>query len=172
MTAEDVVYSMDLLRQYAKSDSNYAQYNGIIVNCTATDNYTVTLTLSETGNVGIYIMTFPVLCKAYCATGSPDSLMPLGTGPYAVLSYDSEKQMLLEASDVWWKTPPYIKTLTANCYPDHDTELVVFKQNLLDFITTSTLTVDPYKQYGEIVSIDYLTSYYDCPCAQHSNRFV
>lgn len=162
LTADDIIYTIGLIKSYATADSQYAKYNSMITGYTKTDDYTVQLTMSQPGNAAIYFMTFPVMCKAYGASGSVDSLMPLGTGPYSVVTYDEEEGMELEASDVWWRTAPYIKTLNAICYDDHKIELDVFSQKLLDFITTSTLTVDTYKQYGEIESIDYLTGYYDC----------
>ena len=162
LTADDIIYTIDLIKTYSTDDSKYAKYNSMITGYTKTDDYTVQITMNQPGNAAIYFMTFPVLCKAYCSSGSVDTLMPLGTGPYAVVTYDEAEEMQMEASDVWWKTAPYIKNLTAICYDDHKIELDVFSQKLLDFITTSTLTVDTYKQYGEIESIDYLTGYYDC----------
>ena len=161
MTADDVIYTIGLLQTYSTDDSRFAQTD-IISTATKTDDHTVTITLKEPGNAAIYFMTFPVLCKAYCSSGSIDSQTPIGTGPYQVIFYDEEDRMLLEASDVWWHTQPYIQTLTAVCYPDHDIELEVFEQNLLDFITTSILTVDTYKQYGQITSLSYPTGYYEC----------
>ena len=161
MTADDVLYTIGLLQTYGADDSQFAQAD-IISTAGKTDDYTVTITLKEPGNAAMYFMTFPVLCKAYCAEGNIETQKPIGTGPYEVISYDKEEKMQLQASDVWWRTSPYIKTLTAICYKDHDIELEVFKQNLLDFIITSVLTVDTYKQYGEIEAISYPTGYYDC----------
>ena len=161
MTADDVIYTIGLLQAYGTDDSRFAQTD-IISAVSKTDDYTVTITLKQPGNAAIYFMTFPVLCKAYCSSGNIESQTPIGTGPYKVIAYDEDDRMQLEASDVWWHTQPYIKSLTAVCYPDHDVELEVFEQKLLDFITTSILTVDTYKQYGEITSLSYPTGYYDC----------
>ena len=127
----------------------------------APDAYTVTITLDAPGYLGIYFMTFPVVCKAYYATGNIDTLNPLGTGAYQVAAYEPDKQMDLVANPLWWKQAPYIQTLTAVCYDDHVAELAVFDQNLLDFITTSVLTVETYSSRRHI-PVDYLTQYYDC----------
>lgn len=161
-TADDVIYTIDLIKSYSKSECSYARYNDIITTYNKIDNYTVTVTLSEPGNAAVYFMTFPVVCKAYCDTGNIDTLMPVGTGPYLATEYDDREQMLLQANNAWWKQPPYIQHLTAKCYPNYETELAEFKLNLLDFMTTSLLTVDTYRKYGEIEIAEYLTNYYDC----------
>lgn len=162
LTAEDIVYTIDQIRSYTVADSNYAYHNNKIQSCTAVDTYTVKLTLTEAGNAAIYYMTFPVLCKAYLESKDADTAKPVGTGAYYVDYIDVTDQVSLSANENWWKQQPYIPKLTALCYPDHDTELIAFKQNIFDFVTTSSLTVDTYQKYGETVYVDYLTQYYDC----------
>ena len=161
-TSADVIYTIDLIMNYTTDDSIYAKYNSLITDYTADDEYKVTITLSEPGNAAVFFMTFPVVCKSYCTTADIDTATPTGTGPYVVVTYDEYEEMTLQANDVWWKQAPYIQNLTAICYSDHDTELIAFEGNLLDFITTSSLTVETYEKYNEIESIDYLTQYYDC----------
>lgn len=161
MTSADVIYTIDLIKGYTADQSPYAQYNSHIVNYNAPDDYTVTITLDSPGYLGVYFMTFPVVCKTYCTAGSIDSLNPIGTGPYEVVSYDPDVQMDLGINSLWWKRAPYIQTLTAVCYDDHAVELAVFDQNLLDFVTTSVLTVETYANHRH-TSVDYLTQYYDC----------
>lgn len=168
-TSEDVLYTIGLIKSYTKEDSPYAQYKDVISGYTAPDANTVELTLSTPGNAALYFMTFPVVCKVYCDGGNIDGALPLGTGPYVVSDYTAGQQMTLKANDTWWKQTPYIPALTAVCYPDHTAELDAFSQNQLDFITTSTLSVDTYKKYGATKSADYLTQYYDCLVPNTSN---
>lgn len=162
LASDDVIYTIDRIKSYSKNESTYAQYNDILENYTAVDEYTVEITLSEPGNAAIYLMTFPVLCKSYCTGKDLDELEPMGTGPYAVESYSADTQMLLKPNESWWRQSPYIQKLTAVCYDDHAMELNAFDQNLIDFLTTSSLTVDTYRKYGVKESIDYMTRYYDC----------
>ncbi len=171
MTAADIVYTINQLKSYAASDSNYAYRNGSIANSVAIDRYTVRITQTQPGNAAVYYMTFPVLCRAYSESRNMDTAIPVGTGPYKVDTLNMMDKVELSAHADWWKQPPYIQALTGVCYPDHDTELAAFKQNLFDFVTTSTLTVDTYQKYGEIVYIDYLTQYYDCIVPNSSGLF-
>ncbi len=162
LTSADVVYSADLLKSFSVSDSNYAYNNSKISSCVALDKYTVKLTLKEPGNSAIYYMTFPVLCKNYCLKADIDKAKPIGTGPYCVQSFNMMDSVKLTANEKWWKQQPYITKLNAICYANHDFELAAYKQNLLDFLTTSVLTVDIYHKYGSKHYVDYLTQYYDC----------
>ncbi len=161
-TAQDVIYTIDQIMSSSPEESRYAVYNHLITSYIATDNYTVTITMNEPSNAAIYFMTFPVLCQAFAESNDIEAQLPVGTGPYLVTQYDKREKMQLIASDVWWKTPPYIQKLTALCYSDHDTELVALDSNLLDFVTTSTLAIDTYIKYNQTESLDYLTQYYDC----------
>ncbi len=161
MTSADVLYTIGLIKGYTSEESSYAQYNSHITDCDAPDEYTITVTLDKPSRLGVYFMTFPVMCKDYCEDGDPNTQTPLGTGPYEVTEYNPETQMQLTVNTLWWKQSPYIQTLTAVCYEDHDDELAVFQQDLLDFLTTSTITVGTLKNSHHAYA-DYLTQYYDC----------
>lgn len=161
-TADDVIYTIDTLKGYSASDSRYAVYNNYISSYIKTDDYTVNITLKEPGNVAIYFMTMPILCKAYCEEKNLDEDLPVGTGPYVVSDYDKRTGMNLVANAVWWKQPPYIQELSAVCYSDHTTELSALDSNMIDFVTTSTIAIEPYIKYGQTKSADYMTRYYDC----------
>lgn len=161
-TADDVIYTIETLMGYSATDSRYAVYNNYIASYIATDSYTVNITLKEPGNVAIYFMTMPILCKAYCEENDLDEDLPIGTGPYLVTDYDKRIGMSLVANDVWWKQPPFIQELYAVCYSDHTTELSALDSNMIDFVTTSTIAIEPYIKYGQTESADYMTQYYDC----------
>ena len=161
-TSEDVIYTIERLLELSSADSIYAVYNNYIASYEATDTYTVTITLTEPGNVAIYFMTMPVLSKTYLEEHDADTDLPVGTGPYTATVYNSRTGMDLAANTGWWKQQPYIKKLSAVCYTDHMTELVALDSNMLDFVTTSIIAIEPYLKYGKTDSIDYITRYYDC----------
>ncbi len=161
-TSADVKYTIDLIMSYTTEESRYAVYNSYIASYEATDTYKITITLNEPSNVAIYFMTMPIVCEAYLAEHDFDTDLPVGTGPYTADSYDKREGMELSASDVWWKQSPYIQKLSAVCYSDHEAELYALDSNLLDFVTTSIIAIEPYIKYGKTESIDYITQYYDC----------
>ena len=161
-TSADVKYTIDLLMSYTAEDSRYAVYNNKIASYEATDTYKITITLNEPGNAAIYFMTMPIVCEAYLAEHDFDIDLPVGTGPYTVTEYESRTGMELAASEVWWRQAPYIQRLSAVCYPDHEAELYALDSNMLDFVTTSIMAIEPYLKYEQTDSIDYITQYYDC----------
>lgn len=160
LTADDVIYTIDQLKTY--TDSNYAYNLGLITGSVKVDDYTVQITQSAPGYAAIYFMTFPVINKAYCTSNDIDTDKPVGTGPYQVTEMDMEEQVSFEVNPSWWKQAPYIQKLTAICIPDHDAEMSQFEQNMLDIVTTSSLTVDTYQKFEQIEYYDYMTHYYDC----------
>lgn len=162
MTSADIGYTIDQLMMLTNADSNYVYNKDAIATWTAPDDYTIQISQGSPGYAAVYFMTFPVLCKAYCESENIDTAKPVGTGPYQVTEFDMTEQVSFEANPSWWKQPPYIQKLTAICIPDHDAEMYQFEQNLLDIVTTSSLTVDTYQKYQEIEYKDYLTQYYDC----------
>lgn len=162
MTSADIKYTIDQLMTLTNKDSNYVYNKDAIATWTVPDEYTIQISQNSPGYAAVYFMTFPVLCKAYCESENIDTAKPVGTGPYQVTEFDMTEQVSFEANTSWWKQPPYIQKLTAICIPDHDAEMNQFEQNLLDIVTTSSLTVDTYQKYKEIEYKDYMTQYYDC----------
>ena len=161
-TSADVVYTAGLIKGYTAGESMYSRHGGEIAGLSADGDYTVKVRLSRPGNLAIYFMTFPVLCKSYCEGKDINSLKPVGTGPYKIESFDKMNRIELKYNELWWKKPPYIQSLTAICYADHPTELAAFDSSLVNFLTTSSLTVDTHKKYGYTKSIDYQTNFYNC----------
>ncbi len=162
MTSADIKYTIDQLMTLTNKDSNYVQNKELIAAWTAPDEYTIQISQNSPGYAAVYFMTFPVLCKSYCESENIDTAKPVGTGPYQVTEFDMMEQVSFEVNPSWWKQAPYIQKLTAICISDHDAEMNQFEQNLLDIVTTSSLTVDTYQKYQEIEYKDYLTQYYDC----------
>lgn len=161
-TSADLKYTIDLIRTYSEADSSYAKYNSQIVDCTIIDDYTLSVTLTEPGNVALYFMAFPVLCKSYFESANIDTAAPVGTGPYYVADINMPDGLTMEPNAAWWKQQPYIQKLNVLGSPNHDAEMSAFDQNLLDIVTTPELTVDTYQRFGEVAYVDYLTQYYDC----------
>ena len=171
LTSADIKYTIDQLMLLTNEDSNYVQNKELIAAWTAPDEYTIQISQNSPGYAAVYFMTFPVLCKAYCESENIDTAKPIGTGPYHVTEYDMMEQVSFEANPSWWKQAPYIQKLTAICISDHDAEMNQFEQNLLDIVTTSSLTVDTYQKYQEIEYKDYMTQYYDCLVPNMSGVF-
>ena len=69
MTADDVIYTIDLIKNYSQSDSTYAKYNDLIASYSADGTHKVVITLTEPGNSSIYFMTFPLCLQSILRIG-------------------------------------------------------------------------------------------------------
>ena len=176
LTADDFVYTMDLIKKYNSDESIYSRYNRRIGDYYALDKYTFVLNtidplIDPNDNEAVpkpssyieYMMTFPVLCRAYYENiDDIDTVWPIGSGPYEFTSYDETKGIRLDVNDNWWKRKPYISSIMAVPVADAASEITAYEDQVLDLIGTSNLSANRYRKYGVTNVEEYLTQYYDC----------
>jgi len=176
MTAEDFVYTLDVLTKYTSDQSIYARYNKRIGKYYAQDKYTFILetidptikkgdyeTVPKPSSYIEYAMTFPVLCKEYYEkSDNIDTAWPIGTGPYEFTSYQEDEGIRLDINDDWWKEKPYISSIYAKPIPDAASEIVAYANQEIDLLGTSDRSANRYRKYGVTNVDEYMTQYYDC----------
>jgi len=175
LTADDIVFTLDLIMDHEPETSIYARYNKRIGDYYAQDKYTFVLYSLDpatkyndeaipkpSANIE-YMMTFPVLCKAYYETAeNVDSRWPIGTGPYEFTSYEEETGIRMDVNDDWWKIKPYISSIMAKPIKDAASEVLAYNLQQLDLVGTSDLSANRYRKYGVTNVEEYMTQYYDC----------
>jgi len=175
LTADDIVFTLDLITKYNTDESMYARYNRRFGDYYALDKYTFVLNsidprtiyddeaIPEPSSYIEYAMTFPVLCRAYYETEeNVDSRWPIGTGPYEFTSYQQEDGIRLDVNDDWWKKKPYIASIMAKPISDATAEIRAYNLQELDLVGTSDLSANRYRKYGVTNVEEYMTQYYDC----------
>ena len=175
LTADDLVFTLDLITDMDIEDSVYARYNKRIGEYYALDKYTLVLNAvdprtiyndeiePEKSSYIEYAMTFPVLCKAYYENYNTfDNLWPIGSGPYEFTNFDVNKGIQLDINDDWWKKQPYISTIRAIPIADAASEIEAYADQVLDLVGTSELSANRYQKYGVTNVEEYMTQYYDC----------
>ncbi len=176
LTADDIVYTMDLITKYNSDESIYSRYNKRIGEYYALDKYTFVLNtvdplidpndkeaVPQPSSYIEYMMTFPVLCRAYYENATDiDTLWPIGSGPYEFTSYDETEGIRLDVNDVWWKRKPYISSILAVPIADAASEITAYENQILDLVGTSNLSASRYRKYGVTNVEEYMTQYYDC----------
>ena len=175
LTADDLVYTLDIITELSVDDSVYARYNKRIGEYYALDKYTLVLNAvdprtiydeeiePEKSSYIEYAMTFPVLCKAYYENYDTfDNLWPIGTGPYEFTDFDITDGIQLSVNDDWWKKQPYITTIRALPMSDADAEIEAYAEQILDLVGTSDISANRYQKYGVTNVEEYMTQYYDC----------
>jgi peptide/nickel transport system substrate-binding protein len=176
MTAEDLVYTLDLIMSYTPEESIFARYNKRIGDYYAQDKYTFVLnavdptikasdtqTKPKPSSYIEYMMTFPVLCKQYYEkSDNVDTTWPIGSGAYEFTSYQQEQGIRLDVNDDWWKRKPYIASIVAKPIPDAASEIVAYANQDIDLVGTSDRSANRYRKYGVTNVEEYMTQYYDC----------
>jgi len=164
MTANDVLFTLEMLKALSTEKSIYAKCNSLIASAKAEDNYTLQITTASPKSAVLFSMVFPVLSKEYYENASGiDDKQPVGTGPYKLDSYDADSGMVLSVNENWWKTKPFIKTINAIPMSDNEEELAAYKNTgELDFVPTSLQTAGKYRETGKTNVLEYNTQYYDC----------
>ncbi len=175
LTADDLVFTLDMITSMTAEESMYARYNKRIGEYYALDKYTLVLNAVDpltTYNEDLapekssyieYAMIFPVLCKAYYENYKTfDNLWPIGTGPYEFTDFDIADGIVLSVNDDWWKKQPYISTIRAIPLADAEAEIEAYADQRLDLVGTSELSANRYKKYGVTNVEEYMTQYYDC----------
>ena len=140
-TARDVLYTVGLLRSEAYADSVYAPLLDKIADITAVDEYTLVVTGAEPGMSALYALTFPIVSEKNFTRNA-------GTGPYVIEYADEAEGMELSVNSNWWKKPPYITTVIAQCAPDVESALSLMEIRQMNYVPTSLLTASTYREEG------------------------
>lgn len=159
--ADDVVYTFER----AKADGiPYAQARvGVIDTVVALDTYTVQMTLSkfDSGFMNNLANTYPVgtaiLNREAAATSDPAVFM-VGTGPFKMVSYAPERELVFEANkDYWEPDRPKVDNLIIRYIPEQQAQLAALQAGEVDIMfpvpeTALVLENDANVTLQEVVS--------------------
>lgn len=95
LTAQDVVYSLNYIRNNAESPYSYAA--DYIETLSIVSDYVLDVKFKKEHWFNKYSLTFPILSKEYVESEEYDSMNPVGTGPYQI----DEFQNMLELSLIY-----------------------------------------------------------------------
>lgn len=122
MTAADVAYTFNLLKQYSALNTNALP----VVSATASGNQ-ATITFSSSQYVNQYkilTQTFIVPQHVWSKMSDPTTdtvTQPVGTGPYTLKSFTSQTVVLDERSS-YWQPLPKVKELRYTSYNDNNSQ--------------------------------------------------
>ncbi len=138
LQAADVVYTINNIMD-AKNNSVYAASLQNIAAVSAGNNNIVIITLKKPDSLMLYSMTFPVI-----PTHSKKNLAPVGTGPYAFVSYNAKTGVKLKANEDWWNkeskgdtgvTTPYIQSVEVKIFQNTGKATNAFQSRDVDVVT-------------------------------------
>jgi len=142
MTAEDVIYSFNRIKD-PETASPYAAELAGIVSMEAPDPYTLVIELdAPNGNflhtVANYHQGQIVSRKAIEEAGDQVRWQPIGTGPYYLDSIDVSSQIVLKRHEDYYKGPAPIETLVFNIIKDEATATIALRNGEVDLVMRSS----------------------------------
>ncbi|MEA4846646.1 MAG: ABC transporter substrate-binding protein [Clostridiaceae bacterium] len=128
MTAEDVVFTLDLLNERG------AVFEGNYAGCEIVDDHTVLMKLNQPNPAMPYILSMPQTCVLPSDAYNPDSfaLKPIGTGPYKLKEFKDGDYYTLERFDEYWGEPAKTQYLTLRIVPEPSQRTILLETGDVD----------------------------------------
>jgi peptide/nickel transport system substrate-binding protein len=131
--AESVKFSLERVKAGLRASSNFRPIDKIDI----VDPYTVRVQTSKPWPTFTTIMTFRQASmyppKAYAGKDSAFiSKNPIGTGPYKLVRWSKDEEIVLEANDQYWRGAPKIKTVVFRPIPDDAVRVAALQNGEVD----------------------------------------
>jgi len=131
--AESVKFSLERVKTGLRASSNFRPIEKVDI----VDAYTVRVQTSKPWPIFPTIMTsrqasmYPP--KAYAGKDSAFiSKNPIGTGPYKLVRWSKDEEIVLEANDQYWRGAPRIKTVVFRPIPDDAVRVAALQNGEVD----------------------------------------
>ncbi|MFI5327296.1 MAG: ABC transporter substrate-binding protein [Candidatus Rokuibacteriota bacterium] len=131
--AESVKFSLERVKTGLRASSNFRPIEKVDI----VDPYTVRVQTSKPWPTFTTIMTFRQASmyppKAYAGKDSAFiSKNPIGTGPYRLVRWSKDEEIVLEANDQYWRGAPRIKTVVFRPIPDDAVRVAALQNGEVD----------------------------------------
>jgi peptide/nickel transport system substrate-binding protein len=131
--AESVKYSLERVKTGLRASSNFRPIDHVEI----VDPYTVKVHTAKPWPTFVSIMTFRQAAmyppKAYAGKDSAFiSKSPIGTGPYKLVRWSKDEEIVLEANDQYWRGAPKIKTVVFRPIPDDAVRVAALQNGEVD----------------------------------------
>jgi peptide/nickel transport system substrate-binding protein len=138
-TSDDVVFTLNMLKQYGALDTNGLWSTPIISNVSAPDQNTVVVTLASPDNDALFAIggqTWIVSKHIWSTVGDPTNYAdphPVGTGPYMVESFSPQLIKMTKNPNYWQPGLPKVKEIRFPAYKDNSTAELAMDQGNVDW---------------------------------------
>jgi len=107
----------------------------VVASAEALDDHTVVLTLTRPeGNLISLLTTFYIRSPAFIEGGHDDTREALGSGPYQLVSFDSQTQTVTKANPLFYGKKPEIENVIWKYYPDDASRLAAVQSGDADVV--------------------------------------
>ena len=131
--AESVKYSLERVKSGLRASSNFRPIDHVEI----VEPYTVKVHTAKPWPTFTSIMTFRQASmyppKAYAGKDTAFiSKNPIGTGPYKLVRWSKDEEIVLEANDQYWRGAPKIKTAVFRPIPDDAVRVAALQNGEVD----------------------------------------
>ena len=156
LTADDVVFSLNLARDAKKSPGLSVYFPSYVKDIKATSDSQITITLDtphsdfgqQVSNSGGGFITSKKFYESAKNYGSSSDLI-VGTGPYKVTEFDPSSHVTLEKFNDYWGKNDGPKKVTVQFITDDATRLLAFQDGKIDVSLSVPITqIDQWTKSG------------------------
>lgn len=174
-TANDVRFTFDIL----KDKTVTSPYKDILVNYISSyrlnGDYEFEITLKKPVANPAALFTFPIMAEHQYKNKDDvinKELVPIGTGPYKILSYHINREIVFERNDYFTGTRPHLDKIIFKIVPDDSAAMTSFKSREVDLSFLSDIDWDKYKENPDVGIYKYTTQNYILIAPNYKNEVL
>ncbi len=154
LTAYDVAATANYIldRVAAGTDTYYSVLNYFISEIHAQDYSTLVVKAKRQYYGLLYAMTFPVVPESQLGMANP-----LGSGPYALLDFVTQKHLTLVTNPNWRGGTTQVKEIYVLFYPTNKALMSAYEYADVEAIVTRSTAAIQYKNSASSMFVDYRT---------------
>jgi peptide/nickel transport system substrate-binding protein len=158
LTAEDVKYTIERLKNGTATSSLYASFDG--ENSKVVDDTHIEIAFKQPCAPALALLSSPgsnVVCKSYIEKVGADVFArnPIGTGPFKFVRWDSGDSIYYERNDLYWGKTSVYKNLVLRIIPDVGARMIAVEAGDVDITVTLLQSLTRRIQNGQAPGLDY-----------------
>lgn len=162
VSANDIISALKTIMNADASVCKYSRYKGCVSSYSASDDYTINVTLNSPSRDIFYLMSFPVYpASVYSGLTENTYKTPVGTGGYRVASYDQETGFVLEKNDKWWRVSGNISSVNVKFYEDNAEIISAYRNGEINCVINTDFSSAVYTSSTNSTVYYTTTQYYD-----------
>jgi peptide/nickel transport system substrate-binding protein len=134
LTAEDVVFTYETVKA-KQAENEYVDLTRLAT-VKALDDYTVEFTLAEAYSPFLDTTALLGIVPSDAYDSEAFDRFPIGTGPWKVVQYDANQQIIVEGNEYYYEGTPALQRVTL-VYMDNDAALAAARSGQLDVVMVS-----------------------------------
>ncbi len=163
LTADDVIYSFDILSRTADVNAVYKKCMNYIRTYRKLSDYSIEIGFHQNFSGNLYALLMPIISRQYYGNikTSGKDMIPMGNGYFQFENYLPAKEMRLKNCISSFGPTAHIDEIVVNISTDKDTDLYSFEQGLTDILFLGSFDIGKSDHENDTKYYSCTTNYYD-----------